>query len=80
MNVRDSTQISRNDTQLELLQEAWCDKVSIRSWVFALRQASAPLSWQLSNEERTLIEGGWTDEHEKDAAELDAWLRPQRPN
>jgi hypothetical protein len=77
MNVRTTTQISRNDVELDLLKRAWSDELSIGTWVFTLGDMDVPLSWHLTDADRKNIEEAWTAEHEKKAAEIESWLRPE---
>jgi hypothetical protein len=57
--VRNTSQISRNDLEIELMQSRWADDgVAIKPVVFALGGAG-PLSWQLSATEKMKIHDAW---------------------
>ena len=65
MKVRTSTQIARNDVEVELLADAWSDRVDIASCVFNLGKVKVPLSWHLTRAERRVIDTAWSNDHQR---------------
>jgi hypothetical protein len=62
LNVRNSTQFSRNKKELELLANRWCAErgVAINNFGFQLER-EGPLSWKLTDDEYCRIACGWHD-------------------
>jgi hypothetical protein len=74
-NVRTSSQIARNDVEVELLRNLWAeDSVAVVPAVFDLCGAG-PLSWHLSEPEKDSIVGGWSPLHERAVAAVLPVLR-----
>jgi hypothetical protein len=60
-NVRGSTQIVRNDTEINLLRDHWCLRgVDLQTVVFE-PQKQGPLTWQLTRAELATIDRSWED-------------------
>jgi hypothetical protein len=75
MNVRTSTQISRNNVEMDLLIEAWKNNVEIKTWEFELPDTvEAPLSWHLTDQEVQSISDAWTMDHDSMIAEVASLL------
>ena len=74
-SVRSSSQIARNDREVELLRELWArEGVRLESVVFE-HLGQGPLSWHLSPEEENALLKGWSTYHQ---AGLEHGLRALR--
>ncbi|GMR22629.1 MAG: hypothetical protein BMS9Abin37_0992 [Acidobacteriota bacterium] len=74
-HVRTSSQISRNDTELELLFEEFRGKAEMHAVVFDLGDADLPLSWHLSDVDKQRIEVAWRAQPEALVEAVDALLK-----
>jgi hypothetical protein len=74
MKVRTSTQVTRNDVEVELLANAWAERVDIASCVFNLGDVEAPLSWHLTKAENNAIDSAWNPHHQDMLEEITAVL------
>ena len=60
MNVRTTAQLVRDREELELLQRKWAaDHVRIELATFEFRGQGAPLSWELTEQQKSEIEHQW---------------------
>ncbi len=58
-HVRNSSQIGRNNREIELMREAWAEKgITLCPAVFELT-VQGPLSWLLTRDERDSLENAW---------------------
>lgn len=61
-SVRDTTQLSRVSTEVELLQQRWKNQVEIAYYpIFFPAGYQLPLSWKLTQEQKQNIKKGWCD-------------------
>jgi hypothetical protein len=78
-NVRSSSQIARNDQQLESLRDLWeRDEVTICRVVFTMTELG-PLSWQLSEAESQAVLDSWDDEEDQKMKKVGHFLDFQFP-
>lgn len=81
LNVRATGQISRNDGELERLQQLWRERnVAIANVVFRFCGEHPPLSWHLTRREKDAIEAEWqafTAAERPELRAVEAFLRGQ---
>jgi hypothetical protein len=77
-SVRSSSQIGRNDLELDQLARHWAGEgIEVRSFPFVLRE-QGPTSWHLSPEEQRRLKGAWKPEHARTARDLRFFLEWER--
>jgi hypothetical protein len=72
IGVRSAGQIAHNDIELTLLQDKWAKMgVEVDTAVFEFPGKQAPLSWHLTEQEKTQIRDAWNyDEHVRDSVRI----------
>jgi hypothetical protein len=78
LSVRTTAQLVRDRDELELLKKKWAaiDDVHIKFATFEFAGKEAPLSWQLTTQQRNMIELNW--QHIIDQADQDSDLQSVR--
>lgn len=67
--VRNSSQIGRNDEELELLRREWVGEGLVLCRVVFPLAVAGPLSWHLTREERARLQDAWNDPRLRTRAE-----------